>query len=107
VDRKYNNKYFVSLSPQESLLLIMAHPHLQNRLFTPPLELSFRFRNNDPNRRLLQKHLANGEEFNAAERAVYVRRGYIQTLGSDLFGQNSQVENAVSVRGVGRSSIMF
>jgi hypothetical protein len=70
--RKYNNKYFYTVSDRSEIITIEAHPYA--RLPAKDLvNLSFLFRLGDHNYRLQQRRLTHGEKFNAAHRVIYVR----------------------------------
>lgn len=65
-DRKYGNKYFVTLKTKQELLPITSHPHLHHTLSRTPLALSRQFTDNDPNRLFASQKLAHQEILNAS-----------------------------------------
>jgi hypothetical protein len=74
--RKLNNKYFFTLNDPAHFITIAAHPFTQaaKQLF----DLAFMHRLKDHNYKLQHKKLVEGEKFNAAERTVYLREGYLR-----------------------------
>lgn len=74
--RKLNNKYFCTLTDPAHFLTLQAHPYAKPN--PHPFQLSFLFRERDDNYRLNHLRLFHGQRFNAAERTVYLREGYLR-----------------------------
>lgn len=101
--RKYNNKYFLTIADKNDFISIQAHPYAQMGQLHA---LSFMFRHRDHSYRLAYKRLAHGERFNAAERVVYLRQGYVKDEKGMLHAAPARVNGAKEIFGEGNALIM-
>jgi hypothetical protein len=87
--RKLNNKYFLTLTDPAHFLTLHAHPYAKPHQH--PLQLSFLFRERDRNYRLNHIRLVHGQRFNAAERTVYLREGYLRDQEEKIFSSPATI----------------
>lgn len=105
--RKYNNKYFYTIASKNDFFTVKAHPYKSEQLKSSSFDLFFLYKQNDPNYCLSYKEISAGEKFNASERVIYVRQGYVKDDKGILYGFGSCVSQAKEIIGVGNAFIMY
>jgi hypothetical protein len=106
VSRKYNNKYFYTIGGPSEFIAVKAHHYKSEQLRDAVQDLSFLYKEKDPNYRLACKDLQPQEKFNASERVVYVRKGYVQDEQGRLHGPNARVSGVKDLTGVSNALLM-
>lgn len=66
VTRKYNNKYFYTVGSKNDFFTVKAHPYKSEQLKSSLLDLSFLYKQKDPNYCLSFKDISAGEKLNAS-----------------------------------------